>query len=131
MPAAASELLEDAAKRTHDPLDHFPRSAGRAEFIGESVDCKHRHFRDIPCPDENIAAEKAKLEAQVAQLKPGPQRNGLLKKIRQLETASHINECSGAPATRTRLEVRPTQLASCPAYMRTLPGVVIRSLPSR
>jgi hypothetical protein len=97
MPAAASELLEDAAKRTHDPLDHFPRSAGRAEFIGESVDCKHRHFRDLPCPDENIAAEKAKLEAQVAQLKPGPQRNGLLKKIRQLETASHINEWISSP----------------------------------
>jgi hypothetical protein len=42
--------------------------------------------------EENIAAEKAKLEAQVAQLKPGPQRDGLLKKIRQLDTASHMNE---------------------------------------
>ena len=34
--------------------------------------------------EENIAAEKAKLAAQVAKLKPGPQRDGLLKKIRQL-----------------------------------------------
>jgi hypothetical protein len=42
--------------------------------------------------EENIAAEKAKLEAQIAQLKPGPQRDGLLKKIRQLDTASHMNE---------------------------------------
>ena len=42
--------------------------------------------------EENIAAEKAKLEAQVAKLEPGPQMDGLLKKIRQLETASHMSE---------------------------------------
>ena len=47
--------------------------------------------------EENIAAEKAKLEAQVAQLNPGPQRDGLLKKLRQLETASHINEWLSSP----------------------------------
>ena len=47
--------------------------------------------------EENIAAEKAKLEAQVAKLKPGPQRDGLLKKIRQLETASHMNEWLSSP----------------------------------
>ena len=41
--------------------------------------------------EENIAAEKAKLEAQVAKLKPGPQMDALRKKIRQLETASHMN----------------------------------------
>jgi len=47
--------------------------------------------------EENLAAEKAKLEAQVAQLKPGHQRDGLLKKIRQLETASHISEWLSSP----------------------------------
>lgn len=47
--------------------------------------------------EENIAAEKAKLEAQVAKLKPGPQMDGLLKKIRQLETASHMNEWLTSP----------------------------------
>jgi U3 small nucleolar RNA-associated protein 14 len=47
--------------------------------------------------EENIAAEKAKLEAQVAKLKPGPKRDGLLKKIRQLETASHMNEWLSSP----------------------------------
>jgi hypothetical protein len=49
---------------------------------------------------ENIAAEKTKLEAQVAQLKPGPQRDGLLKKIRQLDTASHMNEWLTSPGLR-------------------------------
>jgi hypothetical protein len=41
--------------------------------------------------EEKIAAEKARLEAQVAHLPPGPQKDGLLKKLSQLETASHIN----------------------------------------
>jgi hypothetical protein len=42
--------------------------------------------------DENIAAEKAKLEPQVAKLKPGPQKDALLRKIRQLDTAAHMSE---------------------------------------
>ncbi len=50
--------------------------------------------------EENIAAERAKLEAQIAQLKPGPQRDGLLKKIRQLDTASHMNEWLTSPELR-------------------------------
>jgi hypothetical protein len=54
--------------------------------------------RSIPHTfEENLAAEKAKLEAQVAQLKPGPQRDGLLRKIRQLETALHMNEWLTSP----------------------------------
>jgi hypothetical protein len=47
--------------------------------------------------EDRIAAEKAKLEAQVAKLRPGPQMDELLKKIRQLETASHMNEWLSSP----------------------------------
>lgn len=47
--------------------------------------------------EENIAAEKARLEAQIARLKPGPQRDGLLRKLGQLETASHINQWLSSP----------------------------------
>jgi hypothetical protein len=47
--------------------------------------------------EERIAAEKARLEAQVARLKPGPERDGVLKKISQLETAAHINEWLSPP----------------------------------
>jgi hypothetical protein len=43
--------------------------------------------------EDRIAAQKAKLEAQVAKLRPGH----LLEKIRQLETASHINEWLTSP----------------------------------
>jgi len=54
--------------------------------------------RSIPHTfEDRIAAEKARLEAQVAKLKPGPQKDGLLKKISQLETASHINEWLTSP----------------------------------
>jgi len=47
--------------------------------------------------EDRIAAEKAKLEAQIVQLRPGPQMDEILKKIRQLETASHMNEWLSSP----------------------------------
>jgi hypothetical protein len=51
--------------------------------------------------EENIAAQKAKLEAQVAMLKPGAQMDELLKKIRQLETASHMSEWLSSPGLQS------------------------------
>jgi hypothetical protein len=45
----------------------------------------------------NIAAEKAKLEAQVAKLNPGPQKDALLRKIRHLDTAAHMSEWLSSP----------------------------------
>jgi hypothetical protein len=51
--------------------------------------------------DDNIAAEKARLEAQVANLAPSPQRDALLKKIRQLETASHMSEWLSSPGLQS------------------------------
>ena len=47
--------------------------------------------------DENIAVEKAKLEAQLADLKPGPEADALRKKIRQLATASQMGEWLRSP----------------------------------
>jgi hypothetical protein len=40
--------------------------------------------------EENLAAEKAKLEAQIAQLKPG-------RKISQLDTAAHLGDWLSSP----------------------------------
>ena len=42
--------------------------------------------------EDKIAAERAKLEAQLAELNPGPETDGLRRKLRQLETASHTSE---------------------------------------
>ena len=45
----------------------------------------------------NIAAERAKLEAELAKLKPGLQMDALRKKIRQLDTAAHMSEWLSSP----------------------------------
>jgi hypothetical protein len=47
--------------------------------------------------EDNIAAERAKLEAELAKLKPGPQMNALRKKIRQLDTAAHMSKWLSSP----------------------------------
>jgi hypothetical protein len=52
--------------------------------------------------DENIGAEKARLEAEAATLPRGPQKDGLLKKIRQLDTASHMSELAFIPPACSR-----------------------------
>jgi hypothetical protein len=46
---------------------------------------------------DQVAADKARLEAQVAKLPAGRQKDELLKKIRQLETASHISDWLSSP----------------------------------
>jgi hypothetical protein len=47
--------------------------------------------------EENIATEKAKLEAELATLRPGPQMDAIRKKIRQLDTAAHLSEWLTSP----------------------------------
>ena len=47
--------------------------------------------------EDRIAAEKSRLEAQAAELSPGSQKDRLLEKISQLETAAHINEWLTSP----------------------------------
>jgi hypothetical protein len=57
-----------------------------------------RRRRSLPHTfEDRIAAEKARLEVQVAHLPPGPQPDGLLRKISQIETASHTNEWLMSP----------------------------------
>ena len=51
---------------------------------------QHRPQSVLQSFEDQIAAEKSQLEAQAAGLPPGPQKDALLKKIRQLETASRI-----------------------------------------
>jgi len=47
--------------------------------------------------DHRNAKEKKRLEALAAELKPGPERDTLLEKIRQLDTATRINEWLSSP----------------------------------
>jgi hypothetical protein len=55
--------------------------------------------------DDQITAEKTRLEAQIAKFPPGPEQAALHRKIRQLETALHINEWALSP------ELQPPKLA--------------------
>ena len=60
-----------------------------------------QRIRSVPHTfEDQVATQKAKLEAQVAKLPPSPQKDVLLRKIRQLETASHINEWLTSPGLR-------------------------------
>jgi hypothetical protein len=49
---------------------------------------------------ENIAAEKSRCEEQLASTPDGPERDALVKKIRQLNTASHMNDWLRSPELR-------------------------------
>ena len=61
-----------------------------------------RRSRSVPHTfEENIAAEKAKLEAELAQLKSGPEIDAIRKEIRQLETASHMSEWLSSSGLQT------------------------------
>ena len=47
--------------------------------------------------EDEIAADKARLEAEVVGLENGPKKYQLLKRIRQLETASHVKDWLSSP----------------------------------
>jgi hypothetical protein len=42
--------------------------------------------------EDQVAAEKKRLEEQVALVPHGPEKDALLRKIRQLDTATHMSE---------------------------------------
>jgi hypothetical protein len=71
----------------------------------EVVSCRRRQRFISHTFDENIAAEKAKLEAELAKLKPRPQM-AVRGKIRQLDTASHISQWLSSPGLQPP---KPTQ----------------------
>jgi hypothetical protein len=50
---------------------------------------------------DRLANEKKRLEAELAKLQPGPERDQLLLKLRQLDTASHINEWLSSPGLQS------------------------------
>ena len=50
--------------------------------------------------EDRIAAEKVRLEAKLAKLPPGSEKDTLLEKIVQLERASHMNKWLTSPELR-------------------------------
>jgi hypothetical protein len=49
---------------------------------------------------ERLTEEKKRLDIQLGQVGPGVARNKLLDKLRQLDTAAHINEWLSSPGLR-------------------------------
>jgi hypothetical protein len=47
--------------------------------------------------EDELATEKARLTAQLTNAPQGPERDRLIKKVRQIETASHINDWLSSP----------------------------------
>jgi hypothetical protein len=62
--------------------------------------------------EENIAAEKAKLEAQIETLKPGTQMDALRKKIRQLDILSHLSDWLWSPGLQPLESFEPSMPAT-------------------
>jgi hypothetical protein len=48
---------------------------------------------------DRISDQKKRLEAQLAELQPGPEREQVLSKLRQLDTASDIDEWLSSPGS--------------------------------
>ncbi len=47
--------------------------------------------------EERLAKQTARLQQKAAQLKPGPERDDLLQRAREIDTALHINEWLNSP----------------------------------
>lgn len=58
---------------------------------------KRRRFKQTTTLEERLADEAKRLRAQARQLPPGPQREGLLRRARQDEAASHMSEWLSSP----------------------------------
>jgi hypothetical protein len=50
--------------------------------------------------EDQLAETAAKLRAQAQKLQPGKQRDELLRKLRQIDTAAHVNEWLKSPGLR-------------------------------
>ena len=48
--------------------------------------------------EERLAEHKARLEKRASELKPGPERDDLLRKAQQIDTAKQIDEWLISPA---------------------------------
>ena len=58
---------------------------------------KRRRFKQQVTLQDRLAAWSKKVEEQAAKLPPGPERDALIKKARQADIASHLNDWARSP----------------------------------
>ena len=58
---------------------------------------EHQRIKHVVTFDQRLAQEAERLREQARKLKPGTERERLLRKARQTETAAHISEWINSP----------------------------------
>jgi hypothetical protein len=58
---------------------------------------RRRHFTQEIALQDRIVEWAQEVRAQAAELPPGPDRDELLKKVRQAETAMHLQDWANSP----------------------------------
>ena len=58
---------------------------------------KRRRFLQTKSLQDRLAAWAEEVREQAAKLPPGPERDALLKKLRQADTASHLDDWANSP----------------------------------
>jgi hypothetical protein len=58
---------------------------------------QRRRFKQEITLQDRIVEWAKEIRAQAAQLPPGPERDELLKKVRQAETAMHLDDWANSP----------------------------------
>jgi hypothetical protein len=58
---------------------------------------KRRRFKQELTLAEKLAAWTEEMKAQAAKLPPGPERDALIKKVRQADIANHLDDWAKSP----------------------------------
>ena len=61
---------------------------------------QRRRFNQTQSLEERLAKEAKRLREQAGSLRPSAERDGLIRKARQAETASHMSEWLTSPGLR-------------------------------
>jgi hypothetical protein len=58
---------------------------------------QRRRIKQTTSLKDRLASFAEELKAKASELRPGPERDDLLKRARQADTASHIDEWANSP----------------------------------
>jgi hypothetical protein len=61
---------------------------------------QRNRFKQTTSLKDRLASFAKKIRVEASQLKPGPEQDALLKKARQADTASHLDDWANSPGLR-------------------------------
>jgi hypothetical protein len=68
---------------------------------------KRRRFKQDTSLKDRLAAWADQVREEAEQLPPGPERDAMLKKARQADTASHMEDWANSPGLQAPTKDRP------------------------